>query len=266
MKKRLIGVIAAILTLASTTTYSAANEYYLNTVQDKNTVTVEVVAGGAVLPAIEFTVELPEGIEADSSYTTNGAIFNKENGRFAWAGIQAPADGTVMYSVTFKVKDGFRGEVTVVPAEGYEADMSAALKAEISDTDTTKPTEDTTKPTKDTTEPTKDTTKPTKDTTEPTKDTTEPTKDTTEPTKDTTKPTKDTTKPTKDTTEPTKDTTEPTKDTTEEETFSKAEGPEIDTGNTVADKNPAVGIVAGIAVVIIAGAAILLSVKRKKNK
>ncbi len=71
----------------------------------RKTVKVEIAADGATLPAIEFTVEMPEDVEIDDIKTTSGAFFNKDNGIYAWAGAEAPEDGTVMFSASFTVED-----------------------------------------------------------------------------------------------------------------------------------------------------------------
>lgn len=135
MKKQLFGVVAAILTAAAVN-ITAGAEYYIKTESNSNEVKAEVIASGATLPAMEFTVELPEDIEVNDVDTVSGAVYNEENGRFAWADVKAPKDGTVMYSVTFTIDDGYVGEITITPAEGYEDDMPSALTAEIIGDDT----------------------------------------------------------------------------------------------------------------------------------
>ena len=130
MKKQITGVTAALLT-AAVFAVSASAEYYISTKQEGNTVKAEVIADGAKLPAMEFTVELPDDIETEDFSIISGSAYNEENGRFAWADINAPEDGTVMYSVTFTVENGYNGRLTITPAEGYEEDMPLALTAEI---------------------------------------------------------------------------------------------------------------------------------------
>ena len=135
MKKQTTGVAVALLTSA-VFTVSASADYYINTQQDGNTVKAEVIADSATLPAIEFTVKLPDDIEIEDFYTISGSVFNESNGHFAWADVKAPENGTVMYSVTFTVKDGDKGSLTITPIEGYEADMPKALTADFSAKDT----------------------------------------------------------------------------------------------------------------------------------
>ena len=130
MKKQITGVVAAIFAAAALSV-SASAEYYINTERNGNSVKAEVIASGATLPAIEFTVELPDNITVDDIETESGAFYNEDNGRFAWAGTEAPKDGTVMYSVTFETEDNAVGEIVVTPADGYEDDMPSVLTAEI---------------------------------------------------------------------------------------------------------------------------------------
>ena len=135
MKKQITGVAVALLTSAIFTV-SASADYYINTQQDGNTVKAEVIADSAALPAIEFTVKLPDDIEIEDFYTISGSVFNESNGHFAWADVKAPDNGTVMYSVTFTVKNGDKGKLVITPAEGYEDDMPENLIANITAKDT----------------------------------------------------------------------------------------------------------------------------------
>ena len=143
MKKQIAGVAVALLASA-VFTVSASADYYINTQQDGNTVKAEVIADSATLPAIEFTVEMPEDVEIDDIDTISGAFFNENSGIYAWAGTEAPEDGTVMFSATFIVEDGYEGELSVTPAEGYENDMPENLTADITakDTDENSSTDD----------------------------------------------------------------------------------------------------------------------------
>ena len=135
MKKQITGVAVALLTSA-VFTVSASADYYINTQQDGNTVKAEVIADSATLEAMEFTVKLPDDIEKEDFYTISGSAYNEENGHFAWADVKAPENGTVMYSVTFTVKNGDKGKLAITPAEGYEDDMPETLTADITAKDT----------------------------------------------------------------------------------------------------------------------------------
>ena len=126
MKKQFIGAAVAFLA-AAVTSITASAGYELGTEQDGNTIKVEVVADHAMLPAIEFTVGLPDDAEAKDVHIADGAVYNDANGKFAWAGVEAPADGTVMYSATFTIVGSYEGEFTITPEEGYEEEMADAL-------------------------------------------------------------------------------------------------------------------------------------------
>ena len=130
MKRKIFGAVAALITVAAAT-ITASAEYYIGTEKEGNTVKVEIVADGATLTAIEFTVEMPEDVEIDDIDTISGGFFNEDSGIYAWAGAEAPEDGAVMFSATFIVEDGYEGEFSVTPAEGYENDMPVTLTAEI---------------------------------------------------------------------------------------------------------------------------------------
>ena len=93
MKRKILGAAAALITAAAAT-ITASADYYIGTQQDGNTVKVEIIANGATLPAIEFTVEMPENAEISNIEIFNDSLFNEDNGIFAWAGAEAPADGT----------------------------------------------------------------------------------------------------------------------------------------------------------------------------
>lgn len=165
MKKRITGIAAALITAAAAT-ITASAEYYIGTEQDGNTVKVEIVADGATLPAIEFTVEMPEDVEIDDIETISGAFFNEDSGIYAWAGTEDPEDGTVMFSATFIVDDGYEGEFSVTPAEGYENDMPITLTAEIVGEDGETEDEETVEDTDDTSDDDTDNTNDETDTTQ----------------------------------------------------------------------------------------------------
>ena len=144
MKRKITGIAAALIT-ATAATITASAEYYIGTEQDGSTFKVEIMADGATLPAIEFTVEMPEDVEIDDIDTISGAFFNEDSGIYAWAGTETPEDGAVMFSATFIVEDGYEGEFSVTPAEGYEDDMPVTLTVEIisEDGETVEDTDDT---------------------------------------------------------------------------------------------------------------------------
>ena len=75
---------------------------------------------------------MPEDIKIIDSYKINGSVFNQENGHFAWANIETPTDGTVMYSVTFTVKDNYEDELSIIPVEGFTQDLSKTFTVPVS--------------------------------------------------------------------------------------------------------------------------------------
>ena len=131
MKKQVTCITVALFaTLISAT--SASAEYYISTQQEGNTIKADVVAEGATLSAMEFIVDMPEDINIIDSYKINGSVFNQENGHFAWANIETPTDGTVMYSVTFTVKDNYKDELSIIPVEGFKQDLSKTFTVPVS--------------------------------------------------------------------------------------------------------------------------------------
>lgn len=131
MKKQVTCITVALFaTLISAT--SASAEYYISTQQEGNTIKADVVAEGATLSAMEFIVDMPEDINIIESYKINGSVFNQENGHFAWANIETPTDGTVMYSVTFTVKDNYEDELSIIPVEGFKQDLSKTFTVPVS--------------------------------------------------------------------------------------------------------------------------------------
>lgn len=221
MKRKILGAAAALITAAAAT-ITASAEYYIGTQQDGNTVKVEIIANGATLPAIEFTVEMPENAEISNIEIFNDALFNEDNGIFAWAGAEAPADGTVMLSATFTVEDGYVGEFAVVPAEGFENDMLITLTAEIVGEDGVSDNE------------------------------TDNKDDTTD---DETSTPDDTTTPSEDSDTPSTD-NNPTDDTVPDENI-----PSDDT--TAGSDNPHTGITLAFAPIILTGAALIVSTKKR---
>ena len=131
MKKQVTCITVALFASLISAT-SASAEYYISTQQEGNTIKADVVAEGATLSAMEFIVDMPEDIKIIDSYNINGSVFNQENGHFAWASIETPTDGTVMYSVTFTVKDNYKDELSIIPVEGFKQDLSKTFTVPVS--------------------------------------------------------------------------------------------------------------------------------------
>ena len=75
-------VVVELLT-AAVFTVSTSAEYYISTERNGNTVQAEIIADGAVLPVMEFTVKLPDDIEMDDFYTISVSAYNEEDEYFA---------------------------------------------------------------------------------------------------------------------------------------------------------------------------------------
>lgn len=131
MRGKIISTIAAAAASAMLMSITAGAEYYVETDKTDDVITASVIADGATISGIEFTVELPDGAEAIDTETIGGAFYNEDNGYFAWAGTEPPEEGTVMFSVEFTVDNDSSGELTVTPADGYEDDFSEAITVEI---------------------------------------------------------------------------------------------------------------------------------------
>ena len=168
MRGKIIGTIAAAAASAMLMSITASAEYYVETDKTDDVITASVIADGATISGIEFTVELPDGADVIDTKTIGGAFYNEDNGYFAWAGTEPPEDGTVVFSVEFTVDSDSSGELTVTPADGYEDDFSEAITVEIiseddidietddkisdaDDTDTSETDENTSAPDDDTT-------------------------------------------------------------------------------------------------------------------
>lgn len=131
MRGKIISTIAAVAASAMLMSITAGAEYYVETDKTDDVITASVIADGATISGIEFTVELPDGAEVIDTETIGGAFYNEDNGYFAWAGTEPPEDGTVVFSVEFTVDSDSSGELTVTPADGYEDDFSEAITVEI---------------------------------------------------------------------------------------------------------------------------------------
>lgn len=99
------------------------------TVNADKTVTVEVKAQDVELPATQFAVTIPEGYKVTSYTAVSGGYFNQDSMKFAWAGTSAPANDTVMLTLTLTadetVGDVAAIEVGLTPDTGFEKEVSA---------------------------------------------------------------------------------------------------------------------------------------------
>lgn len=115
------------------------------TVNADKTVTVEVKAQDVELPATQFAVTIPDGYKVTSYTAVSGGYFNQDSMKFAWAGTSAPANDTVMLTLTLTadetVGDVAAIEVGLTPDTGFEKEVSADkivvdLTADATDEDT----------------------------------------------------------------------------------------------------------------------------------
>lgn len=129
MKKKFIGIIGAVSAITLVTAVTASADYYVDTTKTDDTVIVSVIADKSALAAMEFTVTVPDEATVIETKTISGALYNEANGKFAWAGIEAPADGTEMFSITVSTKDS--GNIVFTPSADYEEDFAKAISVEI---------------------------------------------------------------------------------------------------------------------------------------
>ena len=133
MKKILsLGAAAAVLSLTAVAASAAIAPEFTGTPVAGETVTVQIVANGVTTTGTQFTVDASDNltlVESEVSCPANTfASFNETTMIYAWAGTEAPADGTVFLTLTFTV-DAAADEkvsVTLVPGEGI-ADVDAAV-------------------------------------------------------------------------------------------------------------------------------------------
>lgn len=123
------------------------------TVNADKTVTVEVKAQDVELPATQFAVTIPDGYKVTSYTAVSGGYFNQDSMKFAWAGTSAPANDTVMLTLTLTadetVGDVAAIEVGLTPDTGFEKEVSADkivvdLTVDVTDEATSDVTDETT--------------------------------------------------------------------------------------------------------------------------
>ncbi len=127
MKKILsLGVAAAVLSMTAIAASAAIAPQILDEAVEGETITVEVVANGATLPGAQFTVAASDNLTLVEGTAVTGGLFN--NNVFAYAAVEAPADGTVLLTLVYTVDAAADEEISValIPAAGFEADVDAA--------------------------------------------------------------------------------------------------------------------------------------------
>lgn len=150
MKKILsLGAAAAVLSLTAVAASAAITPTFDATPVAGETVTVTITANGMTQTGTQFTVNASDNLTlTDYTPISSGyAVFNKDNGKFAWAGSEVPADGTTLITLTYTVDAAADEEVsvTLVPDEGF-TDISADAATDVvvagADSDVTDETAD----------------------------------------------------------------------------------------------------------------------------
>lgn len=140
MKKILsLGVAAAVLSLTAVAASAAIAPVVSDTATAGGTIVVEVVANGVENPYATFTVETSENLTyvADSAVVNPAALFNPANMTCAFASATAPADGTVLLTLTFDVAAAADEEVYVsLKAVEGDVDPTAVTLTVVDATDT----------------------------------------------------------------------------------------------------------------------------------
>ena len=130
MKKILsLGVASAVLSLTAVAASAAITPVVSDTAVEGEQLVVEVVANGFTDVATQFVVEASENLTLVDSTTTDKGLpaFNADTMHFAWAGTEAPADGTVLLTLVFDVNAAADEDVTVklTADAGFETGVAA---------------------------------------------------------------------------------------------------------------------------------------------
>ncbi len=130
MKKILsLGVASAVLSLTAVAASAAITPVVSDTAVEGEQVVVEVVANGFTDVATQFVVNASENLTLVDATTTDKGLpaFNADTMHFAWAGTEAPADGTVLLTLVFDVNAAADEEVTVslTADAGFETGVAA---------------------------------------------------------------------------------------------------------------------------------------------
>lgn len=123
MKKILsLGVAAAVLSLTAVAASAAIAPVVSDTATAGGSIVVEVVANSVETPYATFTVETSENLTLTASEANAVGLFNPANMMFTFASATAPADGTVLLTLTFDVAAAADEEV-FVSLKGVDGDV-----------------------------------------------------------------------------------------------------------------------------------------------
>ena len=130
MKKILsLGVASAVLSLTAVAASAAITPVVSDTAVEGEQLVVEVVANGFTDVATQFVVNASENLTLVDATTTDKGLpaFNADTMHFAWAGTEAPADGTVLLTLVFDVNAAADEDVTVslTADAGFETGVAA---------------------------------------------------------------------------------------------------------------------------------------------
>lgn len=167
MKKILsLGVAAAVLSLTAVAASAAIAPVVSDTATAGGSIVVEVVANSVETPYATFTVETSENLTLTASEANAVGLFNPANMMFTFASATAPADGTVLLTLTFDVAAAADEEVYVsLKAVDGDVDPTAVTLTVVDATETDVTDESFEEPTSEESfeEPTEDTWEPTID-------------------------------------------------------------------------------------------------------
>lgn len=191
MKKILsLGVAAAVLSMTAVAASATLAPVIIDDAAVAGeTITVEIVATGVTTDALEGSVVASDNLTfVDCTPGAGLAMFNYP--KFAWANSAAPAEGEVLYTLTFTVNAAADEEISVAlaPAASFEAFIDAAPavavvvdgEADVTVEPTAEPTEEPTAEVEPTVEPTEEVDPTVEPTVEPTEEPTEEPADTTD--------------------------------------------------------------------------------------
>ncbi len=158
MKKIIsLGAAAAVLSLTAVAASAAIAPVAGEAPVAGGEYVVEIVANDMTMSSTTFTVKASENLTLVDSVAMDGAFFNAESMKLAWAGVAPIPNGTTLLTLTFTVDAAADEEVSVsiVPDEGYEADIAqdtvgGVVVAGASGTASDLPTEPSTETTTDT--------------------------------------------------------------------------------------------------------------------
>jgi hypothetical protein len=128
MKKILsLGVATAVLSLTAVAASAALAPVVNDDAVSGETLVVDIVADAFDGTAIQGAISASDNLTLVDSNKGSGTEFNADNMRFAWAASEAPADGTVLLTLTFTVDAAADEEVSVaiVPDAGFESGVDA---------------------------------------------------------------------------------------------------------------------------------------------